>query len=184
MSGGQHGHGAHDHPGHDHPGHDQPSHEHSAHRDGAHASPRGHHATGGWRGAANVTLHCLTGCAIGEWIGLAIGVSLHWPVLWTLILAVTLAFVFGYALTLVPLLRSGMAFVAAMKIVWVGETVSIAVMELVMNVIDYSMGGMQPGMSVFSFQYWSAFLAAAVAGFLAAWPVNYGRLSRNFRNPH
>lgn len=172
------------HGGHHDRSHEPAAHCHSAHRHGAHVSPHGRHATAGWRGAASVTLHCLTGCAIGEWIGLAIGVSLHWPVPWTLMLAITLAFAFGYALTLVPLLRGGMAFGAAMKVVWLGETVSIAVMELVMNVIDYSMGGMQPGMSLLSIQYWSAFVAAAFAGFLAAWPVNYWMLSSKLRNPH
>lgn len=136
---------------------------------------------GGWRGAASMTLHCLTGCAIGEWLGLAIGVSLHWPVAWTLALAVSLAFLFGYLLTLVPLVRSGVKLGLALKIVWAGETVSIAVMELAMNVIDFSMGGMQPGMSLLSPMYWTAFLTAAAAGFLAAWPVNYWMLSRKLR---
>lgn len=166
---------------HEHGTHDPAHGAHGAH---AHHSAHGHHDTTGWRGAASVTLHCLTGCAIGEWLGLAIGVSLHWPTASTITLAVALAFVFGYLLTLVPLLRSGVAFATAMKIVWLGETISIAAMELVMNVVDYAMGGMQAGMSLLSVQYWSAFLLAVIAGFLAAWPVNFWMLSRKLRKTH
>src|SRR5215469_11401340 len=67
------------------------------------------HATG-WRGAAAITLHCLTGCAIGELTGLAIGVSLAWPVNGTITLAVVLAFLCGFGLTLAPMLRRGLGF--------------------------------------------------------------------------
>jgi Domain of unknown function (DUF4396) len=172
------------HHGHEH--HDHEHHDDARDSEGAARGPsaHGHHATEGWRGAASVTLHCLTGCAIGEWLGLALGVSLHWPVARTIVVAVALAFLFGYLLTLVPLLRSGVKLGLALKIVWLGETVSIAVMELVMNVIDYAMGGMQPGMSLLSMQYWAAFAVAAAAGFVAAWPINYWMLARKLRKTH
>lgn len=153
--------------------------------DHAHAHGQHSHAPGGsWRAAASVTLHCLTGCAIGEWTGLAIGVSLGLETHHTIMLAVTLAFLCGFALTLLPLMRRGMSFAQAWRLVWIGEVTSIAVMELVMNVVDYHMGGMGSGMSLLHPQYWIAFGIAAVAGYLAAWPVNWWLLRRNLKNCH
>jgi apolipoprotein N-acyltransferase len=157
--------------------HDQPAGPHAGH---GHASGK----RGSWRAAASVTLHCLTGCAIGEWLGLSIGVTLGLGTAKTIALAVTLAFVCGFALTLIPLLRRGLRFAQAWKIVWIGETVSIAVMELVMNLVDYQLGGMQAGMSLLHPQYWIAFGTAALAGYLAAWPVNWWLLRRNLKNCH
>jgi hypothetical protein len=163
---------------------------------GAHAHPQqgaaaaapaahGHHAVdNSWRSAARITLHCLTGCAIGEWTGLAIGVSLGFSVGATVALAVALAFVFGFALTIFPMVRRGLSVAQAFRIVWLGELTSIAVMELVMNVVDYQLGGMGAGMSLLHPQFWAAFSVAAVAGYLAAWPVNKWLLSRNLKNCH
>ena len=147
----------------------------------AHQGHAQHGAAGGWRGAARITLHCLTGCAIGEWTGLAIGVSLGLSTPQTIALAVTLAYLSGFGLTLFPLMRGGMGLKEAMKIVWIGEAVSIAAMELAMNFIDYHMGGMRRGMSLFHMQYWMAFSAAAVGGYLAAVPVNYWLLNRKIK---
>lgn len=156
---------------------------HAAHEH--HGQPHhGHAAVGPWRMAASVTLHCLTGCAIGEWTGLAIGVSLGLDTHHTIMLAVSLAFLFGFALTLIPLMRRGMSFSEAWRLVWLGEVVSISVMELVMNLVDYHMGGMGPGMSLLHAQYWIAFGTAAVAGYLAALPVNAWLLSRNLKKCH
>src|ERR1700722_2298478 len=98
-----------------------------------------HHHAQGWRGAAMVTLHCLLGCAIGELSGLSIGVSLGWAPRVTVSLAVALSFVSGFALALIPLLRSGVAFNTALRSLWLGEVTSIAVMELVMNWVDWQM---------------------------------------------
>lgn len=145
----------------------------------AHAS----HASHGWRAASSVTLHCLTGCAIGEWIGLAIGTSLALPPTVIVALAVVLSFISGFALTLIPLLRRGLKFGEAMRIVWVGEAISIAVMELVMNLVDYHMGGMQSG-GLLSLRYWTAFALALVAGYAAAVPVNFWLLERNLKKCH
>lgn len=150
----------------------------------ARSAHHGHAMRADWASAARLTRHCLTGCAIGEWLGLAIGVSLGWTTAYTIALAVTLAFVFGFALTLIPMLRRGLRFGQALRIVWLGELVSIAVMELVMNVVDYQLGGMGPGMSLRHPQYWLAFGVAAVAGYLAALPVNYALLRRNLKNCH
>ncbi len=93
-----------------------------------------HAATGGsWSEAARATLHCLTGCAIGEVLGLVIGTALGLSTGATIALAVALAFVFGYALTLTPVLRSGVALKAALAVTLAADTVSITVMEVVDN---------------------------------------------------
>ena len=148
-----------------------------------HAAHAGHANGRGWGAAASITVHCLTGCAIGEFIGLAIGVSLSLPIHFTITLAVLLSFVSGFALTLLPMLRHGFGFASAFRTVWLGEVISISVMELVMNVVDYHMGGMR-GVSLMSAQYWQAFAMAMVAGYLAAWPVNHWMLARNMKNCH
>ncbi len=81
--------------------------------------------------ALNATLHCLSGCAVGEVLGMVIGTALGWSALSTIGLAVGLAFVFGYAFTMVPLLRAGLAFRAVLKLALAADTVSIAIMEIV-----------------------------------------------------
>jgi len=143
----------------------------------------GHAHHGGWRGAASVTLHCLSGCAIGELLGLAIGVSLGWNPRVTVTLAVLLSFISGFALTLLPMLRRGFGLLSALRTVWLGEVVSISVMELVMNIVDFQMGGMR-GVSLTSGRYWEAFALALVAGFIAAWPANAWMLARNVPRCH
>lgn len=148
------------------------------------ASPPPSHSQGSnWRAAASVTVHCLTGCAIGEFIGLAIGVSLGFPVHLTITLAVVLSFISGFALTIIPMMRRGVTFSTAFKTVWLGEVISISVMELMMNLIDYHMGGMR-GITMMHLQYWEAFGAALVAGYFSALPVNKWMLSRNMKNCH
>ena len=128
------------------------------------------------------TLHCLTGCAIGELAGLTIGVSLGLNP-WTIMaLATFLGFVSGYTLGLVPLVREGHGWLEAFRIIWLGETISIAVMELVMNFTDYHVGGVQVG-SIFHVRFWLGYLLALPAGFVAAWPVNYWLLKRNLKKP-
>jgi hypothetical protein len=153
--------------------------------DAAHpvAGAHGHHMGAGWRSAAAVTLHCLTGCLIGEWMGLALGVALSLPVRETILLATGLAYLSGFALTMWPLLRTGMTFWAAIATVFIGEAVSIGVMELAMNVVDYAMGGMGVK-NLFVSRYWEALAVAAVAGFLVAWPVNFWLLGRNVKRCH
>ena len=134
--------------------------------------------------AARSTLHCLSGCIIGESLGLMIGVSLGLGVWPTIILATTLAYVSGFTLGLVPLMREqNKSFTEALKVIWLGEVVSIGVMEIAMNSADYAMGGMQAG-TIFSTVFWSAMLVAVVAGFVAAWPVNYWLLSRDMKKCH
>ena len=143
-----------------------------------------HSPTNSWLLAAKSTLHCLSGCIIGEMAGLMIGVSLGLGVWPTIILATSLAYISGFTLGLVPLMREQKkSFIEALKVIWLGEVVSIGVMEIAMNSADYAMGGMQAG-SVFSGVFWSAMLVAVIAGFVAAWPVNYWLLSRNMKKCH
>jgi hypothetical protein len=127
--------------------------------------------------ALSATLHCLTGCSIGEVLGLVIGTALGWSNIATILLAVALAFFFGYTLTLLPLLKHGMTFSAALGTAFVSDTASITVMEIVDNaVVFFIPGAMDAGLS--SPLYWfSLALALALAG-VAAFPVNRFLIAR------
>lgn len=134
--------------------------------------------------SAQATLHCLTGCVIGETAGLAIGISLGLGVWPTIALATLLAYATGMTLGLVPVMRSRrVGWVAALRIIWIGEVLSIGVMEIVMNFVDYQMGGMSAS-SVFSWMFVRGLLFAIPAGFLAAWPVNYWLIRRDLKACH
>lgn len=134
--------------------------------------------------SAHATLHCLTGCVIGEVAGLAIGVSLGLGVWPTMALATVLAYASGLTLGVVPVARAqSISLWSAFKIIWIGEVVSIGVMEIAMNAADYSVGGMQAG-SIFHPMFWLGIAVAIPAGFLAAWPVNWWLLERNMKKCH
>ena len=152
-----------------------------------HSAHRGHHRQHGggrWRLAAHSTLHCLTGCIIGEVTGLAIGIEAGLSTATTIALATALAYISGFALGLWPVMKQrGLSLAAAFKLIWVGEAVSIGVMEIVMNAVDYQMGGMAAA-SFFSWTSIRALMVAVPAGFLAAWPVNYWLLSRDLKACH
>jgi hypothetical protein len=129
------------------------------------------------RMAVTATLHCLTGCAIGEVLGLVIGTALGWSVLPTIALAVGLAFVFGYGLTMLPLLRSGMTFRAALPIALAADTISIAVMELVDNAVIVAVpGAMEAGLA--SPVFWGALAFALAVAFVVTVPVNRAMIAR------
>ncbi len=91
--------------------------------------------------AVSATLHCLTGCAIGEVLGMVIGTALGWSDLQTVALAVCLAFLFGYALTIGPVMRSGLSLRAAVPVALAADTVSITVMEVVDNAVMLAVPG-------------------------------------------
>ena len=151
---------------------------HSAH--GAH----GGHGGGAFKTSAQATLHCLTGCVIGEVAGLMTGVSLDFSPWATIVLATVLAYAAGITLGLVPVMRNrGVGLVQAFKIIWIGEVISIGVMEVVMNAVDYQMGGMTAP-SVATWMFWRGIVFAIPAGFLAAWPVNYWLLKRDLKACH
>ena len=134
--------------------------------------------------SAQATLHCLTGCVIGEVTGLVIATLIGLSVWPTIILATTLAYISGFTLGLLPVVRDqGKTLKEAFKIIWIGEVISIGVMEIVMNATDYAMGGMTAG-SIFTWTFWFAILVAVPAGFLAAWPVNWWLLERDLKACH
>jgi hypothetical protein len=157
-----------------HHAHHAVAHSHHAHHAGAATSPAGL--------ATSATIHCLTGCAIGELIGLAIGVTLGLNPWATMALATALGFASGYTLGLWPLVKQGMTWRNAFAAIWLGETISIAAMEFAMNFTDYHVGGVQAS-SVLSLKFWLGYAAALPAGFLLAWPVNYWLLKRNVKKP-
>ena len=127
--------------------------------------------------AANATLHCLTGCAIGEILGLMVGTALGLGNLATIALAIVLAFLFGYTLSTLPLLRAGLGIGAALTVVVAADTLSIATMELVDNlVVAVVPGAMAAGLATGLF-WWSLAVSLAVA-FVLTVPVNRWLISR------
>jgi hypothetical protein len=129
------------------------------------------------RVAFSATVHCLTGCAIGEVLGMVIGTALGFSDLGTILLAVALAFLFGYTLTSLPLLRSGMALGAVIPIALASDTISIAIMEIVDNAIMLLIpGAMDAGLDNIGF--WLALAAALLIAGAAAFPANRWLISR------
>jgi hypothetical protein len=127
--------------------------------------------------ALSATLHCLTGCALGEIAGLAIGTALGFSNLATIFLAIALAFLFGYTLTSLPLLRAGLALSAVIPIAFASDTLSIATMELVDNLIIVAVpGAMDAGLGDVLF-WGSLAFALAIAG-VFAFPVNRWLIAR------
>jgi hypothetical protein len=123
------------------------------------------------------TVHCLTGCAIGEVAGMAIGTALGLSNLATVVLAVVLAFFFGYGLTSLPLLRSGMALGAVIPIAFASDTLSIATMEVVDNLIVLTIpGAMDAGLG--SPLFWGSLAFALLVAGLVALPVNRWLIAR------
>ena len=121
--------------------------------------------------AASATLHCLTGCAAGEILGLVIGTFLGLGTGATLLVAVALAFLFGYTLSTLPLLKAGLGFTAALSLVFAADTLSIAAMELVDNLVMAVIpGAMDAG--IVNPLFWMSMPIALAAAFFAAYPVN------------
>ncbi|HET6920738.1 MAG TPA: DUF4396 domain-containing protein [Jiangellaceae bacterium] len=121
--------------------------------------------------AANATLHCLTGCAIGEIAGLMIGTALGLSTGVTIALAVGLAFLFGYALSTLPLIQAGLGFFSALSVVFAADTLSIATMEIVDNLVMALIpGAMDAGLV--NPIFWLGMMIALAAAFVVAFPVN------------
>lgn len=128
--------------------------------------------------AISATLHCLTGCAIGEVAGLVIGTAAGLSNWATLGLAVVLAFVFGFTLSTFPLLKAGLGFLKALSIVFAADTLSIATMEAVDNLVMLVIpGAMDAGLV--DPLFWISMPVALTAAFFAALPVNQYLLNRN-----
>jgi hypothetical protein len=118
--------------------------------------------------AASATNHCLTGCVLGEVVGMVIATALGWGDVASIALAVALAFLFGYSLTSLPLLRAGIAFAAIVPIALAADTVSIAIMELIDNgFILLVPGAMEAGLG--DLRFWAPLLG----GFVIAWPFAF-----------
>ncbi|MGZ3146094.1 DUF4396 domain-containing protein [Lentzea chajnantorensis] len=129
------------------------------------------------RQAVSATLHCLTGCAIGEVLGMVIGTALGWGNLATVVLAVALAFLFGYSLTIRPVLRSGLALKAAVGVALAADTVSIAVMEVVDNAVMLLVpGAMDAGLA--DWVFWAALVFSLAVAFAVTVPVNRWMIAR------
>jgi hypothetical protein len=127
--------------------------------------------------ALSATLHCLTGCAIGEIAGMVIGTALGWSNLATIALSVALAFLFGYALTSLPLLRAGLTFATVAPIAFASDTISIGVMEVVDNALMLVIpGALDAGLR--DLLFWGSLAVALVLAGAAAFPVNRWLLAR------
>ncbi|HEX8743844.1 MAG TPA: DUF4396 domain-containing protein [Thermoleophilaceae bacterium] len=127
--------------------------------------------------AISATLHCLTGCAIGEVAGVAIGTALDFSNGATIALAIVLAFLFGYGLTSLPLLRAGFALAAVVPIALASDTLSIATMELVDNLILLVIpGAMDAGLG--DVLFWGSLSFALVIAGAVAMPVNRALIAR------
>lgn len=127
--------------------------------------------------ALSATMHCLTGCAIGEITGLILGLIFGWPGLLTLAVSIGLAFLFGYTLSLIPLLKAGLTLGAAMSLVLAADTLSILTMEIVDNLTVFVVpGAMSAGLV--NPLFWVTLALALFVAFWAAFPVNRYLLSR------
>jgi Domain of unknown function (DUF4396) len=139
-----------------------------------HSAPAGRALTGL---AVSATLHCLTGCAIGEVLGLVLATWWRWSNGPSIALAVVLAFFFGYSLTIWPLLRSGMSIRAAVKIALAADTLSILTMEIVDNAVVLAVpGAMEAGLT--SLLFWGSLVVSLAVAFVVTVPVNRALIAR------
>ncbi|MFF4711682.1 DUF4396 domain-containing protein [Streptomyces eurythermus] len=163
-----------------HEAHAEHGHHHThEHADHAHHGHQGHHhaPAATWSMAAQATLHCLTGCAIGEVLGMILGTAFDWGNLPTMLLAIVLAFFFGYSLTLRGVLRAGVGFRTALRVALAADTLSIAVMELIDNgviliwpsAMDATLGDAL---------FWISLAVSLVIAFVVTTPVNKWTIGR------
>ena len=137
----------------------------------------GHAPSTSWAMAAQATLHCLTGCAVGEVLGMAIGTAVGLHNAGTVVLSVVLAFVFGYALTMRGVLRAGLAVRAALGVALAADTVSIGVMEVIDNTVMVAVpGAMDAGLG--SALFWFSLAGSLALAFVLTVPVNRWLMSR------
>lgn len=149
----------------------------SGHEGHIHAHENGAQVTTLNRVAFSATVHCLTGCAIGEVLGMIIGTALGFSDAGTIALAVALAFLFGYSLTSLPLLRSGLALGAVIPIALASDTVSIAIMEVVDNALMLAIpGAMDAGLG--DLRFWGSLAIALLVAGAVAYPVNRWLIAR------
>jgi hypothetical protein len=155
-----------------------PSHQHPRHNHPASTSPAGRvQGAALSRLAFTATVHCLSGCAIGEALGMSLGAAFHWPNLETVVVSVLLAFVFGYGLTMLPLLRAGVAFAQVLKLALAADTLSIAVMEVIDNLIMLAIPGAMDA-HVGEPLFWGSLAGALLLAGAVAFPINRWLISR------
>lgn len=129
------------------------------------------------RQAVSATLHCLTGCAIGEVLGMVIGTLLYWPDAATVVLSVALAFFFGYLLTVTSVRRAGVALGAAIGVALAADTISITVMEIVDNAVMLLVPGAM-GAGLLNWLFWAGLAFALAVAFAVTVPVNRWLIGR------
>ena len=133
--------------------------------------------------ALSATLHCLIGCGLGEVLGMVIGTRLHMSNTSTMVLAIILGFVLGFAFGMIPLMRAGFPLNKAFKQVLIAEGLSIVVMETFEVVVQvYTPGVMDAHLS--DWVFWKGMLLGLIAGFVAAFPVNYIFVKKGIRHMH
>jgi hypothetical protein len=130
-----------------------------------------------WRAAAQATLHCLTGCAIGEVLGMVIGTALGLPNPAVIVLSIVLAFVFGYGLTTRGVVAAGVPLAQALRIALAADTVSIAVMEVVDNTVVAAIPGAMDA-TLADLLFWASLALSLAIAFVVALPVNRWMISR------
>lgn len=129
------------------------------------------------RVALMATVHCLSGCAIGEIAGMVIGTALGWSNAATIALAITLAFLSGYLLTMLPIVRAGYDYKAAMSIAFAADTTSITIMEIVDNLMMLIIPGAMDA-ALDSLLFWGSLAIALMIAGVAAFPVNRWLIAR------
>jgi hypothetical protein len=134
-------------------------------------------AVASWRVAVSATLHCLTGCAIGEVLGMVLATWWGWSDGPSIALAVVLAFVFGYSLTIAPVLRSGVVLRKAIGIAFAADTVSIATMEVVDNAFIVAVPGALDA-HLTDALFWSSLVVSLIVAFVVTVPVNRALIAR------
>jgi hypothetical protein len=151
--------------------------QHGQHAEHAQHGQRAGHGPSTWRMAALATLHCLTGCAIGEVLGMVIGTAAGLGNTPTVVISIVLAFVFGYALTMRGVLRADLPLRQAVKVALAADTVSIAVMELIDNSVMVGVpGALDAGLA--DGLFWGSLAFSLVAAFVVTTPVNKWMIGR------
>jgi hypothetical protein len=127
--------------------------------------------------AISATVHCLTGCATGEVLGLVLSTWWGWSNAGNIVLSISLAFVFGYAFTMLPLLRAGLSLRRALPLAFASDTLSIATMELIDTLtIVVVPGALDAGLG--DPLFWGSLAVALFLAFWAAFPVNRALIAR------
>jgi hypothetical protein len=130
-----------------------------------------------WRVAVSATLHCLTGCAIGEVLGMVLATWWGWSTAPSIALAVALAFLFGYSLTMAPVLRAGVPLRRAVTVALAADTISIATMEVVDNAILLAVPGAMDA-SLLDALFWASLGFSLLVAFVVTVPVNRSLIAR------